>query len=110
MSASNVAAHSTPPVVVINTFTPKADAFEEFLAVQTAALPALAAQAHGWRGTRLYRTENDQVLMVSVFATSEDVERFRDSAAFAAHRARVQPLLERADPARGALVYEAGNV
>lgn len=110
MSVSNAAAHDISPVVVINTFTPKAGALEEFLAVQTAALPALAARAHGWRGTRLYRADGDKVVMVSVFATSGDVDRFVTSEAFAAHRARVQPLLERAEPARGELVYEAGNV
>jgi heme-degrading monooxygenase HmoA len=110
MSDSEAAERRTPPVVVINTFTPRPGALEEFLAAQTAALPALAAQARGWRGTRLYRTDAEQVVMVSVFATSEDFERFGASEAFAAHRARVLPLLESASPARGEPVYGAGTV
>lgn len=104
-------AQQDAPFVVVNTFTPRLGAVEQFLAVQKAALPELTAHAEGWRGTRLYRAAGGtKVWMVSVFATPEDFERFEASATFAAHRERVRPLLESAEPARCDPVYAAGAV
>jgi hypothetical protein len=73
-------------VVVINVFTPMPDALDDFLAVQIAALPSLRAGAAGARGSRT------------------------ESAEFAAHRAKILPFIERADPGRYELVYQAGEV
>ena len=96
--------------VVINVFTPKPNALDDFLAVQIAALPALRAAA-GARGTRLLRAEDgSKAVMVSVFDTPEDFQQFSQSAEFAAHRAKILPLLERAEPGRYQLVYQAGDV
>ena len=101
----------TAPVVLINVFTPKPEALDEFLALQIAALPALRAGATGARGSRLFRAEDaTKAVMVSVFDTPEDVQRFSQSPAFAAHRAKILPLLERAEPGRYQLVYEAGEL
>ncbi len=78
----------TVPVVVINVFTPKPEALDAFLALQVAALPALRAGTTGARGSRL----------------------ISESPAFAAHRTKILPLLERAEPGRYQLVYEAGDL
>jgi hypothetical protein len=39
-----------------------------------------------------------------------DFRRFTESAEFAAHRAKILPFIERADPGRYELVYQAGQV
>jgi heme-degrading monooxygenase HmoA len=99
------------PVVVINVFTPKPDALDDFLAVQIAALPSLRAGVAGARGSRLFRAaDSSKAVMVSVFDTPEDFERFTESAEFAAHRTKILPFIERADPGRYELVYQAGEV
>ncbi len=91
----------TKPVVVINIFTPKPGALDDFLALQSAALPGLRAGATGSRGSRLFRAEdNSKAVMVSVFDTAEDFKRFSESAPFAAHRAKMLQFLEKADAGR----------
>jgi heme-degrading monooxygenase HmoA len=98
-------------VVVINVFTPRPDALNDFIALQSAALPGLRAGASGARGSRLYRAEDGgKVLMLSVFDTHEDFEKFTSGEAFAAHRAKMLPLLEKAEPGRYQLVFQAGEV
>ncbi|HZP93852.1 MAG TPA: antibiotic biosynthesis monooxygenase family protein [Burkholderiales bacterium] len=102
---------STRPIVVVNTFTPKPGALEEFIALQTAALPGLSADLPGFRGSRLYRADDGgKAVLVSVFETAEDFRRFMESDAFRAHRERILPLLDRADPGRYETVYEAGRI
>ncbi len=101
----------TGSVVVINVFTPKPDALDDFLAVQIAALPGLRAGTTGVRGSRLFRAQDgSKAVMVSVFDSAEDFKRFADSAEFAAHRTKILPFIERADPGKYQLVYEAGEV
>jgi heme-degrading monooxygenase HmoA len=101
----------TKPVVVVNVFTPKPGALDEFLAVQIAALPGLRAGASGSRGSRLFRAEdNSKAVMVSVFDTAEDFKRFTESAPIAAHRAKMSQFLERADAGQYQLVYQSGDV
>jgi len=39
-----------------------------------------------------------------------DFRRFTESAEFTAHRAKILPFIERADPGRYELVYQAGEV
>jgi heme-degrading monooxygenase HmoA len=100
----------TGPLVVINVFTAKPGALDDFLAMQIPALPGLGAGAAA-RGSRLYRAEDgSQALMLSVFDTAEDFKRFNESAALAAHRGKMQPFLERAEPGHYELVYQAGEV
>jgi heme-degrading monooxygenase HmoA len=101
----------TQPVVVVNVFTPKPGALDEFLALQVAALPGLRAGASGSRGSRLFRAhDNSKAVMVSVFDTAEDVKRFTESAPIAAHRAKMLQFLERADAGQYQLVYQSGDV
>jgi len=101
----------TKPVVVINVFTPKPGALDDFLAVQIAALPGLRAGATGSRGSRLFRAkDNSKAVMVSVFDTAEDFERFTESAPIAAHRAKMLQYLERAEASHYQLVYQSGDV
>lgn len=96
--------------MVINVFTPKPGALDDFLAMQVAALPGLRAGA-GARGSRLFRAQdNSKAVMVSVFDTPEDFKRLNESEALAAHRAKTLPFLERAEPGHFQLVYEAGDV
>jgi heme-degrading monooxygenase HmoA len=98
-------------VVVINVFTPKPGALEDFLATQLAALPALRAATEGARGSRLYRAQDgSQAVMVSVFDSAADFKRFSDSATFIAHRAKILPYIESAQPGRYDLVYEVGDL
>jgi heme-degrading monooxygenase HmoA len=95
-------------LVVMNVFTPKPDALDAFLAMQIDGLSKLRAAA---RGSRLYRAEDrSKLVMVSVFDSPEDFKRFSDSEPFAAHRAKMLPYLESAQPARYELVYEAGEI
>lgn len=95
-------------VVVINVFTPKPGALNDFLALQSAALPGLRA---GARGSRLYRAQDgSKVMMLSVFDTAEDFDKFTAGQSFAAHRAKMLPLLEKAEPGRYQLVFQAGEV
>ncbi len=101
----------TKPVVVINVFTPKPGALDDFLAVQIAALPGLRAGATGSRGSRLFRAEdNSKAVMVSVFDTADDFKRFTESAPIAAHRAKMLQFLERAEASDYQLVYQSGDV
>ena len=101
----------TKPVVVINVFTPKPGALDDFLAVQIAALPGLRAGATGSRGSRLFRAEdNSKAVMVSVFDTADDFKRFTESAPIAAHRAKMLQFLERAEVSQYQLVYQSGDV
>ena len=101
----------TKPVVVINIFTPRPGALDDFLALQTAALPGLRAGATGSRGSRLFRAEdNGKAVMVSVFDTAEDFKRFTESAPLAAHRGKMLQLLERAEAGQYQLVYQSGDV
>jgi heme-degrading monooxygenase HmoA len=101
----------TKPVVVVNVFTPKPGALDEFLALQIAALPGLRAGASGSRGSRLFRADdNSKAVMVSVFDTAEDFKRFTESAPIAAHRAKMLQFLERADAGQYQMVYQSGDV
>jgi heme-degrading monooxygenase HmoA len=101
----------TKPVVVINVFTPKPGALDEFLALQVAALPGLRAGATDSRGSRLFRAEdNSKAVMVSVFDTAEDFKRFTESAPIAAHRAKMLQFLERAEAGQYQMVYQSGDV
>jgi heme-degrading monooxygenase HmoA len=101
----------TKPVVVVNVFTPKPGALDEFLALQIAALPGLRAGASGSRGSRLFRADdNSKAVMVSVFDTAEDFKRFTESAPIAAHRAKMLQFLEKADAGQYQLVYQSGDV
>jgi heme-degrading monooxygenase HmoA len=101
----------TKPVVVVNVFTPKPGALDEFLALQIAALPGLRAGASGSRGSRLFRADdNSKAVMVSAFDTAEDFKRFTESAPIAAHRAKMLQFLERADAGQYQLVYQSGDV
>lgn len=102
----------TPPAVtVINVFTAKPDRLEEFVAVQRAALPGFPERIPGLRGSRLYRCRDGiHAALVSTFESAEHHRRFRESDEFAGHRARLAPLLERAEPAVYELVYESGRL
>ena len=101
----------TKPVVVINVFMPKPGALDDFLALQTAALPGLRAGATGSRGSRLFRAEDSsKAVMVSVFETARDFQRFTESAPLAAHRAKMLQFLDRAEAGQYQLVYQSGDV
>lgn len=100
---------ANPAVTVISVFTAKPERLEEFVAAQRAALPGFPDRIPGLRGSRLYRSRDGiHAALVSTFESAEHHRRFRESDAFAGHRARLVPLLERAEPAEYELVYEAG--
>ncbi len=104
-------ATSTKPFVLMNVFTPKPGKLDEFIALQTAALPNLNADGAGARGGRLYKAEDgSRAVLLSTFGSAEEFQRFISSDAFAAHRAKLSPLLDRSEPTRYELVYEKGEV
>jgi heme-degrading monooxygenase HmoA len=73
--------------------------------------PILRTGVPGVRRSRLFRAEdNSKAVMVSVFDTPEDFRKFSESEQFAAHRTKIQTYLERAEPGRYELVYEAGDL
>jgi heme-degrading monooxygenase HmoA len=97
--------------VSINVFTPKAGKLDEFLNIQVEGLPSLRKGFPASRGGRLYRAEDgSKAVLLSVFDDAEAAHQFSTSDAFLAHRAKLAPLLERAEPTRYELVYEAGEV
>jgi heme-degrading monooxygenase HmoA len=97
--------------VSINVFTPKAGKLDEFLNIQVDGLPILRKGFPASRGGRLYRSEDgSKAVLLSVFDSAEAAHQFSTSDAFVAHRAKLSPLLERSEPTRYELVYEAGDV
>jgi hypothetical protein len=49
-------------------------------------------------------------VLLSVFDSAEAAHEFSTSDAFVAHRSKLSALLERSEPTRYELVYEAGEV
>jgi heme-degrading monooxygenase HmoA len=102
---------SNPRIAVINVFTPKPGCLDEFVAVQQSGLPVLRSQVQGVRGSRLYRALDGQtVTLISVFDSKEDFERVQRSEAFATHREKLVPLLDKTAPVLHELVYEWGVI
>lgn len=86
-------------LVVVNRFVTRPGCLDEFIRIQQQALPKITDGLQGWRGTRLYRgIDADSALLLSAFDSEADYARLRDSVAFAAHRERLMPLIERAEP------------
>lgn len=101
----------THAFTLMNVFTPKAGKLNEFIALQTAALPNLNPGGAGARGARLYRAQDgSKALLLSSFDSIEDFQRFMASEAFAAHRAKLLPLLDHSEPTRYELLYQRGEV
>jgi heme-degrading monooxygenase HmoA len=87
------------PVVLINVFTVKPGRLDEFIAVQTAALDRFRGQVPGWLGSRLHRAlDDDTAVMMSVFDSVDSHARWHQTAEFAAHRARIVALVDKAEP------------
>lgn len=94
-------------LAVINVFTPKPERFEDFIAAQQATVPGMRARVDGLLGGRFYRSKDGRTaVLVSHFASEAQFQAFRDSAAFAAQRERIGPMLEKADPGFYELVFE----
>jgi heme-degrading monooxygenase HmoA len=97
--------------VSMNVFTPKAGKLDEFLKLQVEGLPILRQGFPASRGGRLYRAEDgSKAVLLSVFDSAEAAHQFSTSDAFIAHRTKLSALLERSEPTRYELVYEAGEV
>jgi len=97
--------------VSINVFTPTEGKMDEFLNVQLAGLPSLRRASPSSRGLRLYRSEDgSKAALLSVVDDPEAALQFSKSEAFAAHRAKLTPLLAGSELVRYELVYEAGEV
>ena len=110
---SNRAAERTtqPAVTVINVFTPKAERFDAFVEEQHAGLPSFRGKVPGLIASRFYGSVDSRTaVLMSVWETQGDFEAFRKSELFAAHRDRLSPLLERADPGVYHLVYQNGSL
>ena len=98
------------PIQVINTFTIKAGMIDDFVAVQLEARELLFSRVAGLRGSRLHRAlDGSTAVLIAVFDTVEDSERFQQSEMFAAHRERLRPFIDGASPGIYELAYEFGN-
>ena len=97
--------------VILNTFTPKPGMAQAFIDAQCAGLAEMRGRIDGLLGSRLYQAiDDDVVVLESVFATAQAAERFRGSALFAAHRARIAPYLVQAAPRSYRRVYAYGDL
>ena len=97
--------------VVINRFTPKPGCYEDFLRTQVEGLGAMRGRVPGLLGSRFYRGDDRvEAVLVSVFESDEALAAFQAGPLFAAHVARLRPLLETAVPARYQLAYEYGAI
>jgi heme-degrading monooxygenase HmoA len=102
---------SPDPVVVVSQLTPKAGRFDEYLELQLAQQRALSGQVPGLRGTRLLRGKDGRsVILMSIFETAADRERFQENPAFTLHLARVRDLLEPPNAAEYETVFQYGTV
>jgi heme-degrading monooxygenase HmoA len=102
---------SARPFVSISIITPKPEQFDGFMALQLAQLRSLRGQVQGLQGTRLFRSnDNRSVVLVSVFETAEDAQRFRQDPRLTDHLARAQPLIESATPGVYETAYEVGAI
>jgi hypothetical protein len=99
------------PLVTISIVTPKPGRFDEFMEIQLAQARRLRGKVAGLRGSRLYRSlDGRSAILVAVFETPEDRQRFAVSADLQDHLARVRPLVEPAGPGLYETVYEFGEV
>lgn len=97
------------PVVLINTFTLKPGKLAEFIDVQRAAVPSFAGRVPGLLGSRMHRAlDGGKAVLVTLFDTQENWQRFAQSAEFIAHRDKIQALIERADPGFYQVAYQTG--
>jgi heme-degrading monooxygenase HmoA len=106
MSGMNAAGEA---LIVVNRFVARPGCLDELIRIQQQALPQLASGLQGWRGTRLLRgIDGDSAVLLSAFDSEANYVRLRESAAFAAHRERLMPLIERAEPGLYGLVLASG--
>ena len=95
------------PVVLINVFTLKEGKLDEFIELQTAALHNFKGKVPGWLGSRLHRElDGSSAVMMSIFESREDINRWYETKLFSEHRAKVIPLVERAEPKLYEVVYK----
>jgi pimeloyl-ACP methyl ester carboxylesterase/heme-degrading monooxygenase HmoA len=97
-----------PGIAVINRFTVKADKLDEFVAIQTEALPGFRERIPGLRSSRFYRaSDGHTAILISQFDRREHFEAFRSSKLFETHRDRLAPLLDRTEPGAYELMYRS---
>ena len=97
---------ASKPLFNINIFTPKPGRLDDFLAAQLDGLPRLG-DIRGLTQSRTFRAEDgSRAILVSGFDSLEAFRDFQNGAAFQAERARLTPLLERAEPGFYRLVQE----
>lgn len=98
-------------VTVLNVFTPKPGFLDAFVEVQRTALPGLARNIQGFRGSRLFRAlDGTTAAMISVFDSPEDLKGWMASEPFAAHREKLSTMIDRTAPGVYEVVYEAGSI
>jgi heme-degrading monooxygenase HmoA len=102
---------SSTPIIVVSQLTPKAGHFDEFLQLQLAQQQGLSGQVPGLQGTRLLKGgDGRSVILMSIFASAEDRQRFQETAAFTSHLARVRDLVEPPKVGEYETVFEYGTV
>lgn len=94
-------------IILINSFVPqpgKLDALQEMQLAESQRLGAESAE-YGWLGNTIYRNEDaGRLVIVTRFRNEAGKAAWQQSAAFADHLRRLEPLLERVDSAPVALV------
>ena len=105
----NSAESDAKPYTLINTFYPKPDKRDEFLALQLDEIRRLSTWAGnlGWLGNRVYRAKQEnRIVIITSFKSKEARQRHADSPEFLEHVERIRPLVERVESVEYVLVSE----
>ena len=108
---SNLRTPQETQVVWINFFTPKPGCLDAFIELQTSFLGDTKDFVPGWRGSRLHRAlDGSAAIVMAVFDSRGDHERWLQTDAFARHRAKVSELVESFSGKHYEIVCEAGRI
>jgi heme-degrading monooxygenase HmoA len=96
---------SQQSVFNINVFTPKRECAELFAQAQLSGLPRLG-DFPGWRGGRLFRSEDgEKLILIGEFDSIEAQQQFMASERLLKHRQTLIPLLDRSEAAFYRQIY-----
>jgi hypothetical protein len=99
------------PIVSVSIVVPRPGKFDEFVAIQREQYRRLRGKVSGLLGSRLYRSiDGRSAILLAMFETPEDQQRFAESADLLDHIARVRGLVERTGPGLYESAYEYGIV
>lgn len=99
------------PLMVVTVFTPKQGQLDALVETHADGLRNRVGAIAGLRGGRLLRAaDGSRAVLVSAFDSEADYQRWLASPELAAHRERLRPYVERAEPGAFELVYQSGTI